>query len=204
MQWREQQVETTRSRIVETFVELARDGEPVTMAAVARSSGISPATVYRHFPNRDALVAAAAMAHVTDGVDEASSAWTLDDMAAHLRALWSDLAENLAVTREGAVSESGREMRAVRFALLRGHFESGVAQQGIDPTDGAGRQLIAALSLLLSVHAFLDLHDRQGMSVDDAVGTVDWACSALLRSLGIEPAAFVISDQRPTRERSEP
>ncbi|SFJ81539.1 TetR/AcrR family transcriptional regulator [Amycolatopsis sacchari] len=49
-----------RSRILEAARELfAATGPDVTMRAIARRSGVGVATLYRHFPTREALIAAA-------------------------------------------------------------------------------------------------------------------------------------------------
>ena len=101
MGWRATQVEATRERIIEVFRELGSgsDAAAPTLAEVSRISGVSLATIHRHFRSRDDLVAAASVDRSFLGV-ERPDAWTFDDSRAHLVALWSDLAENMAMTRE--------------------------------------------------------------------------------------------------------
>lgn len=197
VQWREQQVHETRRRIVDTYLELARESGAgrVSTADVSRRSGISPATVYRHFPDRDALVAAAAMVDVTSGVDAGVEEWTVDHLVQHLTDLWGRLAENMVVTREGTVTEAGREMRQVRFGALARSYEAALRRVGVDPGSEAGRRVIATLSVVSSVHAFLDLHDRQGLSPSEAAQTAGWAMRAALAAAGIDPDRFVVRDE---------
>ncbi|MCH1866712.1 TetR/AcrR family transcriptional regulator [Nocardioides sp. CFH 31398] len=45
-----------RARILDAVDELARGGEEVTVVAVARRAGLTRATTYRHFPDREALL----------------------------------------------------------------------------------------------------------------------------------------------------
>jgi AcrR family transcriptional regulator len=53
---REQQAAATRDRILDGLVATMADGlAEVSMPAVARAAGVSVATVYRHFPNKQAL-----------------------------------------------------------------------------------------------------------------------------------------------------
>ena len=53
---REQQAAATRERILEGLVTTMADGlAEVSMPAVARAAGVSVATVYRHFPTKQAL-----------------------------------------------------------------------------------------------------------------------------------------------------
>ena len=48
-----------RARVLDAATELVRrEGEKVPMAAIAQLAGVGVGTVYRHFPNRDALLGA--------------------------------------------------------------------------------------------------------------------------------------------------
>jgi AcrR family transcriptional regulator len=48
-----------RERVLDAATELVRrDGEKVPMADIAQSAGVGVGTVYRHFPNREALLGA--------------------------------------------------------------------------------------------------------------------------------------------------
>jgi AcrR family transcriptional regulator len=203
--WRRQQVDETRRRIVDTYLDLARqDGAGrVSTADVARSSGISPATIYRHFPDRDALVSAAAMADTTSGVGTDVDAWTIEHMVQHLQHLWSRLAENLVVVRAGVATESGRELRLVRFRALARSYAAALRRADIDPAGEIGRRTVATLSLLGSVHAFLDLHDRQGLTPAEAAEAAGWAMRAALHAAGVDPDHFVVREEPDDRASSD-
>ena len=187
MGWRATQVEATRERIIEVFRELGSgsDAAAPTLAEVSRISGVSLATIHRHFRSRDDLVAAASVDRSFLGV-ERPDAWTFDDSRAHLVALWSDLAENMAMTREGAFSQAGRELRQARYEALEGQARAAFADLGFDVEDPVVERFLHAFMLLSSVHAFLDLSDRQGLSPIAAVEVVDWAGRVLAREVGID------------------
>lgn len=204
MSWRDEQVEATKARILETFRDLSRgpDATRVTVAEVSRASGVSPATIYRHYPSRDDLVAAAAVDRTEAGVEDPGAPWTLATSRAHLEALWSELAANVAVAREGAYSEAGRELRRTRYEWFHGGLRAGVAAAGVDPDALDAARFVHATALLSSVHAFLDLHDRQGLEPAEAADLVDWATRALARAAGIDPDRFAVPpDPRPHEER---
>jgi AcrR family transcriptional regulator len=208
MSWREQQAARTRQRIVDTFLELSRGPEQrsVTTAEVSRATGISPATIYRHFPDRNALVTAAAGRDARAGVEDVEQTWQLPDLQRHLEVLWKDLAANLIVTREGALSEAGREMRQIRYRWLAASIREGLRATGrID--DETRERLVAIGSLLAGVHAFLDLHDRQGLTPAEAAATATWAFDTVVRSVtggSIEmhfpTDPFLTSDPVPTSD----
>lgn len=196
MALRAEQVQLTRRAIVDTFLELSgeSDSPRVTVAAVSARSGISPATIYRHFPDRDALVDAAANRDTHLG-GPAEGPWRLADLAEHLRILWGSFGKNPAVARQAVVTDAGREMRGVRYEFFRGALA--VAVDAAAPT--LGRRgvdvVVANINVLISAFAFLDLHDRQGFDPKTAVEVAMAGVEAQLRAVGIDPERFVMTDQ---------
>lgn len=189
MNVREEQVALTRRAIVDAFLELSTgmDATPVTIAEVARHSGISPATIYRHFANRDALVSAAAGRNLS--IDDLRE-WSLEDLHAHCSALWTQFAANIQVIREATVSEAGREMRRARWEVTRTPVLEALRFAGADIESAEVRQIIAAIELMTSAHAFIDLHDRQGLSVAEAVDSAIGAIHVLIGSIVEDPSSL--------------
>jgi AcrR family transcriptional regulator len=196
MALRAEQVQLTRRAIVDTFLELSgeADSPRVTVAAVSARSGISPATIYRHFPDRDALVDAAANRDSHLG-GPAEGPWRLADLAEHLRVLWGSLGENPVVARQAVVTDAGREMRVARHESFRRTLA--LAVDAAAPTLGhrAVDVVVANINLLTSAFAFLDLHDRQGFDPETAVEVAIAGVEAQLRAVGIDPERFVMTDQ---------
>jgi AcrR family transcriptional regulator len=192
MTWRDEQMAATRQRIVETFRELSSGplATPVKVSEGARASGIAPATIYRHFPNRDELVHAAALHDWNAEPETEISTWGVEELHRHLHALWSSFQQNVVLVREGAVSEAGREMRRSRLEAQRGELEASARAAGIDPSSTEGRRYLAALSLASSSYAFLDLHDRQGFDAEEAADIAVWMVSALAAAAGADPQSL--------------
>lgn len=178
MSLRAEQRQLTRRKVVGAVLDLVADGSMAELSVplVSRRSGVSVATIYRHFPTKDALLYAAA----EEPARRAAGAGVADaDGDAYLRKLWTDFAEHLDLLRHQVVSETGREMRDRRYEVSKEWFAERVAQDGIDPTTAESGRLVRLALLLTSSLAFLDLHDRQGCPPDDAVDDVTWAVSAL-------------------------
>jgi AcrR family transcriptional regulator len=138
-----------RDRLLAAATEaFAAEGEDVALESVAARAGVGIGTLYRHFPNRDALVVAAYQHEVDDlcaaaadllasqPADEALRAWTqrfADYIAAKRRmgnALRSAAASDsplFAATRE-------RIMAALRLLLAAG-AASGTLRSDVDPRD---------------------------------------------------------------------
>lgn len=185
MSLRDEQVALTRRTIIDAVIELTADPEagPITVPEVSRRSGVSPATIYRHFPNREALVSAAAFERIESWDPPVGSGSPETQLREYLVSLWSDQATNLALARQATVSEAGRELRIVRHRTYRTAAERTLRDAGRDPDEDEIRHLIACLDVLGSAHAFLDLHDRQGLDAAAAVDAVMWGMRQLLESV---------------------
>lgn len=192
MTWRDEQMAATRQRIVETFRELSSGplATPVKVSEVARASGIAPATIYRHFPNRDELVHTAAFHDWNAEPATEIGTWGVEELRRHLRTMWSSFQHNVVLVREGAVSEAGREMRRSRLEAQRRELEASARAASIDPSSTEGRRYLAAVSLVSSSYAFLDLHDRQGFDAEEAADIAVWMVSALAAAAGADPQSL--------------
>jgi AcrR family transcriptional regulator len=206
MTLREEQVALTRRTIIDAVVELTSDPEagPITVAKVARRSGASPATIYRHFPNRDALVSAAAVERIVTWKPPEPEGTPEQVLRDYLVALWGEQAANLPLARQATVTEAGRELRLSRLRHYRPLEEQALRDAGFDPDQPEIAKLLACIGVLSSVHAFLDLHDRQGLDVETAVDAVLWGCIALCDAVGLPPEHLLISPFPPLPADGEP
>ena len=139
----------TRRVILEAFLELLDDESPLTvsMPEVAARAGVSVRTLYRYFPNKEALLA---------GANEWFSARAqqmignrmvgLDALGVYLENVWSAFSENVAAVRVQHTSAGGREFRARRTESTRQTIDAGLP--AVIPADRRGDvvDLIAALA----------------------------------------------------------
>ena len=94
MRRRAEQVDQTRQRIVEATVALHGSVGPAatTIAAIAEKAGVTRLTVYRHFPDDDALFGACSAHWISRQQLPDPGAWSqIGDPAARLRAGLADL-----------------------------------------------------------------------------------------------------------------
>jgi AcrR family transcriptional regulator len=61
--------------IAATLVAFREEGVDVPMKAVADRAGVGVGTLYRHFPDRDALISAVAHSYLADLAQTAATAW---------------------------------------------------------------------------------------------------------------------------------
>jgi AcrR family transcriptional regulator len=180
---RDDQRELTRRTVLTAVIDLVAEGtlDELSVPAVSRRSGVSVATIYRYFPTKNDLLAAAAAEPARHALDAESPRQPGDDeFAAFQRAMWNDFSHNLPLLRHQLTSEAGRSMRQARLEHSREQLSGYVRDQGVDPDDAAGQRLIALLLLVSGSLGLVELHDRQGLAVDDAIEASLWATRTLI------------------------
>jgi AcrR family transcriptional regulator len=135
-----------RDRILDVARDaLATSGE-ASMNSIARKAGVGPGTLYRHFPNREALVLAVYRHDVQQLVDlapvlldehpplEALRLWF--DRLAYYGKIKHGLADVLhAATTDGLAGETYGPVLGAITLLLRACEEVGSIRPGLDPDD---------------------------------------------------------------------
>ncbi|HEU5007612.1 MAG TPA: TetR/AcrR family transcriptional regulator [Jatrophihabitantaceae bacterium] len=137
-----------REKLVRAARAAFAAGETVSLDAIARAAGVGIGTLYRHFPNREALVEAV----YRDQVDElrvgAGALLASHPPVAALRA-WMDLFADWADAKRGMVSAlatlrsrgtldmdaSRREISSILGTLVSAGIASGELRPDVDPAD---------------------------------------------------------------------
>jgi AcrR family transcriptional regulator len=120
-------------RIVEVAARLLGDDPSAGMADVAAAAGVSRATVYRHYPTREALIAAI-QRHAVEDSERALLACRLDEGTAtealqRLCTAWLDVAERYAFAQLERVVDADTRLRRQQILgePLRALIERGKA-----------------------------------------------------------------------------
>jgi TetR/AcrR family transcriptional regulator, cholesterol catabolism regulator len=183
MSLRDEQRALTRQKVLAAVLELVGEGslDELSVPAVSQRSGVSLATIYRYFPTRDELLAAAAEEPSRQALTrQPARRPDDDDLATFQRAMWHEFAGNLPLLRHQIASTAGREMRTARLDRSRELLADHLARQGLDPHMAEGQRLISLLLLVNGSLALVELHDRQGLDVDEALDRSLWATRALI------------------------
>jgi AcrR family transcriptional regulator len=135
-----------RARILEVAAEaLARDGD-ASLNSVARLAGVGAGTLYRHFPNREALVLAVYRAEVARLADRVPQLLAEMPPLAALRAWFAQLAGYIrikqglgdaltAANHAAATAEAhGPVIEAIGTLLAAGEADGSI-RTGLDPDD---------------------------------------------------------------------
>lgn len=182
---RERRARETRERILDALTELLEGAGPddITTREIARVAGVSQPTVYRHFPDRDALLAG-----LVDRLDELSArvghhanASSLDEWAARIESMFvsSDL-HPAAAKAEALLNADPRrfaEQTRERSQLVRSLVET-----ELDELDATDRASVAALLRCLgSAQTWLRMREEFGVSGTVSGPVVAWAIRTLAR-----------------------
>jgi AcrR family transcriptional regulator len=166
--------DVVRERVLDGVAALLRDGEDVTFAAVARAAGVPERTVYRHFPNRQALMAAVyAWANRQAGFS-GSLPTTAEEMTAMVRQVFPGFDTVSPVVDELLASEDGRRARLAAADERRAAARAVVvdARPDLDPKR---RDQVAAVVQILGTapvwQALRDFWEWDGATAADAVAT---------------------------------
>lgn len=205
MRKRAEHVEETRQRIVEAAVRLHGTIGPVrtTVAGIAREAGVTRVTVYRHFPDDDAIFAACSAHWLSGQVLPDPAAWVqIDDPVQRLRAGLTDLYR---FYREGAAMQSriNRDRDALPEARRRALAESEEHFRAVllERFGSSDQRLRALMGHAVSFTTWRSLHVEQGLS---DVEVVDLMVGIVVSAAGCPPRPSGASGPAPeAHERSD-
>jgi AcrR family transcriptional regulator len=137
-------------------------------------------TIYRYFPTKQALIDDVATAvfrrlpqlrEPPDGVARDPERW--------LPALWGEFARDITGIRAQHASPAGAELRERRLRKSREVLTAQLVTEHPDATSDDLATYADALIAITSSRMFLELHDRMGRPVDEAVDLAMWMVRAV-------------------------
>ena len=176
----EARVALVRERVLEGVAQVLAGGDELTFARVAKAADVPERTVYRHFPTREALLAAVfdwANAHVGF---EGERPVRRDEVVALIERLFPGFDEIAPVIHELLVAPEGRTARLAHNDERRRSAETLVRNEvpGLDRR--SARQVAAALQLLTSASAWQTLRDVWEMDGGEAADAATMAIDLII------------------------
>lgn len=189
---RERQKAQTRDAIIKAALEALSENrfERATHDVLAERVGCARRTVYRYFPDRDALMNAMWSYIIRDPsaaayslpTDEQSLTETLSDFFEQMDA--NALAITVAMT-----TPRGRELRATVRDIRADAWRKTMAKLVADLPEADQDLPIAALQLLRSGFAWLEMRDQWKFKAAQTARAVKWATEVLLADLAARKGA---------------
>jgi AcrR family transcriptional regulator len=176
------QAAQTRELILDALVRvMSRGVADLSVPAVARESGVSVRTVYRHFPTKRELLAALNV-HLDDRIGYSLTPHPIDvdDLTEHLKRYFRGL-ENMDETSR-AVRASGIG-RAVRDTNVPDKFQ--MISAGLEPItrtlpEDVRAHLFNIVTTLFSQYTLQLMKDDLGITGEQAAESVVWAIKTLV------------------------
>jgi len=176
--------ELTRDLILRTVAELLEEGDAAELAVpeVARRSGVSLRTVYRYFPTREQLIAAAGEwigVNVVGGriptlLDEVPQVY------AENAARWD---EHPRLVEAMALSRGANSLRSIRRQERLGKLRDSLGEVTDGLPEAEARRAFAVFAYLDNMLAWLTIRDEAGLDGKEAGAAVALAMSVLIDDL---------------------
>ncbi|WP_109807580.1 TetR/AcrR family transcriptional regulator [Sphingosinithalassobacter portus] len=169
----------TGERIEDALLALTAEAAVINHDAVAERAGVSRRTVYRYFPDQDALRAAIWRRMSPPGGMPTTLDALLDGMAERFRKFDQHEAA-MTVMMASAEGRAARNlMKPDRIAAFRGMLSEATAYL----PEPDRRWAIAAIQLIGSGFAWREMRDQWDMKGDDIAVAARWAIETLLADL---------------------
>ncbi len=180
---REAQAQATRERVL-AAVRGMLEADPESSLGfdeIAAASGVNRRTIFRHFPTKEALLAAFwQSANASLGVRFwPESERDLVDLPPDLFASLDGIE---GIVRASHSSGAGREMRLQANAERQAAFRKSLAGVTVGMKRQDARRLEAVVQLLFSATAWQTMHDYWGLSGRESGEAAAWAIDALLKA----------------------
>lgn len=177
----------TRELILKSAVDLLEQGgaTELTIPEVAKASGISVRTIYRHFPTRDDLLAGASewIGSNLFGLGETGLPDTLEAVVGAIAInvpQWDDRPE---LVRVMALTRVGNAVRSVRRRRRLEKLHTALEEVTRNLTEAERRQAQGVFGYLTNMLAWVTMHDENEMSGEEIAAALQWAIGTLIEDL---------------------
>jgi AcrR family transcriptional regulator len=166
---REEQKEATRQRILDAAGKLLQDHglQDFSYAVIASESGVTERTVYRHFPNKEALMAGLWGWYQTR-TRYGPIAQTEEELLSQPRRTFPAFEENEHISRTLWLSPQGREFRLSNVEDRKAGIKAAVAEATRELPPREARWVAAVVHLLNSGAALWTMKDYWSFSGEEA------------------------------------
>jgi len=170
----------TNDRIRSAMLAIMAKGLALTHDAVAAEAGVSRRTVYRRFPDQEALRHEVWRLLSPSGVMEGDLAWLLGPGLAETFGAFDARANSMTVAMASA---EGRAIRNQQTAQRQAYYRQLYAEPLAGLDEPQRTQTLAVLQLLSSGLAWREMRDQWGLSAPQMAEAARWAITALLREI---------------------
>ncbi|GAC1655048.1 MAG: hypothetical protein NVS9B1_07330 [Candidatus Dormibacteraceae bacterium] len=183
---RDRQADLARVAMIEALVRRLESGdETCSVEEVAQDAGVSRRTLYRYFPSREDLYAAAADALFARMGQEPPEVSDAGDIAASFIAASRVTEQHPALSRALLRAPAGRGVRTANRKRRTDSILEAVARAAPSLPETEVRRRAAVVALLCNSQAFITLQDEVGLNPDDSRAAIVAAIEVLMEDLWV-------------------
>ena len=199
---RAEQAQRTRDLILDAFTDLLEDrrADDITTREIAQRAGVSQPTVYRHFPDRTALLEGlSGRIGRKVGAPQIPTPESVDDIGAQIEAMFTDSDDFAVELRAEVLLNSdprwyAEQTRRTSEAFLR------LVEEAFPELGGRRQAQVAGLLRCLgSSHSWLRMREEYGVPGTESGPMTRWAMETILAAVrrGIPPRFLGESSRNP-------
>jgi AcrR family transcriptional regulator len=196
----------TRELILKSAVGLLEQGgtTDLTIPEVAKASGVSVRTIYRHFPTRDDLLVGASewIGSNLFRLAETGLPDTLEGVVGVMAINVPTWDERPELVRVMALTQVGNAVRSVRRRQRLENLQTALGEVTGHLSEAERRQAEGVFGCLSNMLAWVTMHDENGMSGQDIATALQWAMRTLIADLQSRNEAARDGQPLPTKRGS--
>lgn len=181
---RETRKEETRQHILNALVAKMVKGNfsPVSMEEIAKAAGIGPATLYWHFPNREALWDGLSN-EFNRRVGSTSYPRTPTEITDSIKRDFAIFDEHPGLVQAYFLTEAGRKARSHGRARRLKAIQDALAETTSRLAKPKRSRVIAVIAYLASLQSWMTMTSEFGLTGAEVGEAVTWAIQTLLNAV---------------------
>lgn len=187
----DKRAQVTHDAIIAATQQLLITEHPATLSvpAVAKLAGVSVRTVYRYFPNKQALLDGIAQHFPNRAMGPGPRRFDdLDAMESVLVRMWTDFSHHAAAVRAEHLSPVGDDLRQRRLQDTRAGVAKTVNVLFETAPEDERERLTDLLVAVCSSSMFLELTDRMGRGPEESARMAMWTARSMLAAFSVDQA----------------
>lgn len=177
---RDQLAALTQDRVMNAVAALLReDRADITFELVSRQSGIPQRTLYRHFPNKEAMFEAF-WGWMNAKIETPAKPTSPDEVVAHIPDLFAAFDRDEPLVRAMLHNPHGRAVRLAHAQARRQKFAHALAEVTETMTPAAAKQLLATVTTICSASGWESMKDNWGLTGRALAEAAQWAVETLI------------------------
>jgi AcrR family transcriptional regulator len=190
----------TQGRIMQGLAQMLTAGTEITFRSLAQASGVPERTLYRYYPNKEALLAAFWI-WLNDRLGMPPAPRTPHELVDGIATIFAAFASSEPLIRAMLHDPHGRATRLAHAEARRRRLQAALAPVLAPLDTAARRRLLASIQVLISAAGWETMRDYSELGPAEAADAAQWAVAALIAAARPAPTSSSAPRTRPPARR---